>query len=184
MISERIFLDAAGLLALERVEKEETERQYQNLLQSASNSEQVRILTDLVEKRRLENRALIEEEQLQRIAVEDSRNPAVTYAHQHLTPTKYRRSLGGPTLRSSLGSTTPVQRSSHDKKQLEELGQLESILIQANISNEDRISVDQFDDHTRMSTVIQKIKFVVEQLSDSMVTNLINSVFLSGQGMK
>ena len=57
------LLGAAGLLALERVEKEETERQYQDLLQSTNNSEQVRILTDLVEKRRLENRALIDENQ-------------------------------------------------------------------------------------------------------------------------
>ena len=58
-ITERL-LDATGLLALERVEKRETERQYQDLFQSANNSEQVLILTEKVEQRRIENTALAE----------------------------------------------------------------------------------------------------------------------------
>ena len=115
--------------------------------------------------------------------MDKTRNPVVTYTHQHLTPIKHRPSLGGTTRRSSLGPTTLVQRSPRDTKHLRELRQMESTLIQTNFSNEDRIGVDQFDDHTRMSTVIQKIKFVVEQLGDSMVTNLTNSVLLSGQGI-
>ena len=43
--------------------------------------------------------------------------------------------------------------------------------------------MDQLDDHVIMSNMIQKIKSVVEQLGDSMVTNLINSEFLSGHGI-
>ena len=43
--------------------------------------------------------------------------------------------------------------------------------------------MDHFDDRTKMSNVIQKIKFMVEQLGDSKVTNLINYVFLKAHGI-
>ena len=54
-ITER-FLDATGLLALERVDKMKTEQQHQDLLQTVNNSEQVQILRELVEQRRNKNR--------------------------------------------------------------------------------------------------------------------------------
>ena len=78
-ISERL-LDATGLLALERIEKRETERQYQDLLQSANSTEQVLILMELVEQRRIENTALADEnrrllEQLQLMRMEDTPEP-------------------------------------------------------------------------------------------------------------
>ena len=43
--------------------------------------------------------------------------------------------------------------------------------------------MEEFDNHIRMSNMIQRTKFVVEQLGDSMVTNLVNSVFLRANGI-
>ena len=114
--------------------------------------------------------------------VDEPTNPVATCVHQHQTAVNYRPSLSGATRRSSWVSTTPVLRSP-DTKQIGELGQLEANLIQANFSNEERISVEQFDNHAIMSNTIQKIKFVVEQLGDSMVTNLVNSVFTKAHGI-
>ena len=121
-ITEKL-LDATGLLALERVEKKETERQYEDLIQSINNSKQVQLLTDLVEERRNENRALADEnrrlvEQLQRMRLVDSMDPVVNCAHQQHNPTKYRPSLGGSIHRSSLAPKTLVPRSSPEIKQL------------------------------------------------------------------
>ena len=36
--------------------------------------------------------------------------------------------------------------------------------------------MDHFDDHMKMSNVVQKINFVAEQLDESMVTNMCNGV--------
>ena len=43
--------------------------------------------------------------------------------------------------------------------------------------------MDPFDDYEIMSNVIQKIKFAVEQIGDSMATNLVYSVFLKTHGI-
>ena len=76
-----------------------------------------------------------------------------------------------------------AHRTYPDSKKLVELGQLEATLIHGNFRSEDRISVNNFDDHLKMSNVIQKIKFVAEQLGDSMMTKLINSVFLTAHSI-
>ena len=186
-ITER-FLDVMGLLALERVEKMETEQQYHDLLQNANNSEQVQILTELVEQRGNENKVLSDKnrrsvEQLQLMRMVDTTGPFTNSNHQKPTLTKFRLSLGGTTLRSPLAPKAPAQRSSPDPKKLGELVQQEATLIQGNFRSEDRISVVYFDDHVKMSNVIQKIKYVVEQLGKLMLTNLINSVFLTAHGI-
>ena len=84
---------------------------------------------------------------------------------------------------SPLAPKAQAHRLTPDTKKFGELGLLEADPLQGNFRSEDRISMDDFDDHLKMSNVIHKIKFVVEQLGDSMVTNMINSLFFTGHGI-
>ena len=166
--------DTAGLLALEMVVRQNTEKEYNEVLNSANNSrhqEQVQLLTELTERRRDENRALTDEnrqlkEQLQHMRIAEPITGPFTNIRETMIPTatapRYRPSLSYTNPRNPIAPMAHTFGVVQDTKIFGELGQLESTLIQTNFRAEGRIGVTDVDNHETMFTTVQKLRFFSE----------------------
>ena len=83
---------------------------------------------------------------------------------ESLTPTatarRDRPSLSSMTHRSPVSPMVHTPRVVQDTKFLGEFGQLETTLTLTNFRLDDRISVADFENHERVSTTVQELRFV------------------------